>query len=387
MQKEKLIIVFTVLVEVIGFGIVIPILPFYVTSFGVTPFVVTLLFASFSFFAFLSAPFLGSLSDRIGRRPVLLVSIFSTSVGWFVFASATSVPMLFVGRIIDGAAAGNFTIAQSYLVDIARDDKERATNLGIIGAAFGIGLIVGPLLGGILSNISHEFPFWVAGVLALANAITAYFFLPETHHDRGQHQRLTFNPLRPLYRATQDVTLRPLFLAWLLFALAFVTAQSVFALYSDAAFGFDSFKTGILFTVIGLFVALNQGILLKHFWLKRYSESSLEWGMLIVFGVGLLLMGSGVVWFFYLSLPFYALGQAVLRVVITSQVAGAADPSIKGETLGILSALMSAAMIAGPLIGGALFEIDPHTPFFVGVCFVALAIINKTHRSSAGTVR
>jgi len=383
MQKEKIIIVFTVLVEVIGFGIVIPILPFYVTSFGVTPFVVTLLFASFSFFAFLSAPFLGSLSDRIGRRPVLLVSIFSTSIGWFVFASATSVPLLFLGRIIDGAAAGNFTIAQSYLVDIAKDEKERATNLGIIGAAFGVGLIIGPLLGGILSNISHAFPFWIAGALALANSIMAYFFLPETHHNRGGRERLTFNPLRPLYRAVQDRSTRPLFLSWLLFALAFVTAQSVFALFSDSVFGFDSFKTGMLFTAIGVFVAVNQGLLLKHFWLKRYSESSLEWGMTIVFGVGLLLMGSGVLWFFFLSLPLYALGQAILRVVITSQVAGTADPSVKGETLGILSALMSAAMIVGPLIGGSLFEIDPHIPIFVGAGFMALAMFNKVKRARA----
>src|SRR4030042_4619273 len=111
MQRQKLIILSTVLVDVIGFGIVIPILPFYVTEFGVSALVVTLLFASFSFFSFFSSPFLGSLSDRIGRRPVLCISILSTAVGWFVFASAQSVLMLFVGRIIDGAAAGNFTIA------------------------------------------------------------------------------------------------------------------------------------------------------------------------------------------------------------------------------------------------------------------------------------
>jgi MFS transporter, DHA1 family, tetracycline resistance protein len=161
MQKEKIVVLFTVFVDVIGFGIVIPILPFYVGSFGASPFVITLLFASFAFFSFLSSPFLGALSDKIGRRPVLIASITSTAVGWFVFASATSIPLLFLGRIIDGAAAGNFTVAQGCLIDLARDDKERSANLGMIGAAFGVGFMIGPFLGGLLSTVSHSFPFLV----------------------------------------------------------------------------------------------------------------------------------------------------------------------------------------------------------------------------------
>src|SRR5579862_3732043 len=159
MKREKLIIVFTVFVDVIGFGIVIPILPFYVSSFGASPVTITMMFASFSLCAFLSSPFLGALSDRIGRRPVLLISILSTAIGWIVFASANSIVFLFLGRIIDGCAAGNFTTAQSYLVDISRDEKERSANLGIIGATFGIAFIVGPLMGGVLSKVSHAFPF------------------------------------------------------------------------------------------------------------------------------------------------------------------------------------------------------------------------------------
>lgn len=380
MEKVKLIIIFTVLVEVIGFGIVIPILPFYVTSFGASPFIVTLLFASFSFFAFLSAPFLGALSDRIGRRPVLIVSIFSTAIGWFVFASANSMLFLFIGRIIDGAAAGNFTIAQSYLVDIAKDEKERATNLGYIGASFGIGLMIGPFIGGLLSTFGHSMPFWFAGVLALCNSIIAYFVLPETLKDLDHRTSVQFNPVTPLVKAYRSLQLRPYYVGWLLFALSFVTVQSVFALYSDKEFGFDSFSTGMLFASIGVIVALNQAVFLKRIWLKYFSESLLEWGMLIVFGVGLLFLGSGNLILFYMSLPLYALGQAILRVVITSQVAGRSDPAVKGETLGILAALMSLAMIVGPLIGGALFEINEHSPMLISFCFVCIALINKTKR-------
>lgn len=159
MQREKSIILFTVLVDVIGFGIVIPILPFYVTEFGVSPTVVTLLFASFSLFSFISAPVFGAWSDRIGRRPVLILSIFSTAVGWFVFAGAQAVWMLFLGRIIDGAAAGNFTTAQSYMADISKSDSERTKNIGLVSAVFGVGFLLGPIVGGILSKVSHSFPF------------------------------------------------------------------------------------------------------------------------------------------------------------------------------------------------------------------------------------
>ena len=145
-MNKKSIILLTVLIDVLGIGIIIPVLPFYVESFGASAFIVTMLFAVFSLFSFFSAPLLGAWSDRIGRRPVLIVSIASTALGWLVFAAATSIYWLFIGRIIDGLAAGNFPIAQSYLVDIAKTGKERTTNLGLIGAVFGIGLIVGPLL-------------------------------------------------------------------------------------------------------------------------------------------------------------------------------------------------------------------------------------------------
>ncbi len=175
MQREKLIVLFTVFVDVIGFGIVIPILPFYVGTFGASPFVITLLFASFAFFAFLSSPLLGALSDKVGRRPILIVSIVSTALGWIVFAGATSIPFLFLGRIIDGMAAGNFTVAQGSLVDMARNEKERSSNLGLIGAAFGVGFMIGPLLGGVLSTVSQSFPFWCAGGLATLNALLAFF--------------------------------------------------------------------------------------------------------------------------------------------------------------------------------------------------------------------
>jgi len=374
MQREKLVVLFTVFVDVIGFGIVIPILPFYVGSFGASPFMITLLFASFAFFAFLSSPFLGALSDKIGRRPVLIASITSTAVGWFVFASASSIPLLFLGRIIDGAAAGNFTVAQGCLIDLARDEKERSANLGLVGAAFGVGFMIGPFLGGLLSTVSHSFPFWCAGGLAALNTTLAYFFLPETHRRRDPHARISFNPLAPLARAALNKKLRPYFSSWLFFAVSISAAQSIFALYGKHAYNFDAFSTGLIFTSTGVLAALNQTLLLRRVWLKYFTEARLEIIMTIMLGVSFVLFGSDILPLFYLALPLFATAQSVQRVVITSEVTGRVDPLMKGEALGILTSLMAASMVIGPIIGGALFEIHDGYPYFFGALLMLVSL-------------
>jgi multidrug resistance protein len=374
MKKEKIIILLSVMTDVIGFGIVIPILPFYVTEFGVSPSTIALMFATFSFFAFLSSPMLGAWSDRIGRRPVLILSIASTAIGWMVFASAQSVWMLFLGRAIDGMAAGNFTTAQSYMVDISRDEKERTANLGIIGAAFGMGFILGPLIGGVLSNVSHAFPFWMAGALAGTNAVSAYFFLPETHHKRDPQKPMSFNPLAPLVRAAQDKKLRPLYFTWSFFAFAIVTSQTVFGLFAKDVFGFSAFQTGLLFTCVGVVIVVNQGFLLPKFWTVKFSTSKLEMTMLFALAAASFLVATEMLPLFYISLILSGTGQAILRVLITGEAAAASDPARKGETLGILSSLMAAYMVAAPILSGFLYEINHTFPYLLSAFLLLLGI-------------
>ena len=364
MFSKKSIIIFTVFVDVLGLSIVIPTLPYYVQSFGASPFVITLLFSVFALFSFFSAPLLGTLSDRIGRRPVLLISIASTAIGWIIFALAGNLFFLFLGRIIDGLAAGNFSTAQSYLVDISKDDKERTANLGVIGAIFGLAFIIGPLFGGLLSSISIHFPFWTVAFLATFNLILAYFNLPETHHRRDLTKKIELNPLAPIARAFRNPKLLPGFIAFFLFGIAVAGQQSIFTLYLDKIFHYGSFTAGLFMTGVGVVISLNQGLLLKRFWLKYFKEKNLELIMLLVFAVGFFLLSTSLLGIFIIGVVLITFGQSVLRVVMTSQMVASGGQS-HGEVLGVLTSVMSVSMIIGPMGAGWLFGYFPHLPFII----------------------
>src|SRR5438552_10703272 len=182
MKRSPLLVIFiTVFIDLIGFGIVIPVLPYYAegTKFGATPTQVGLLFASYSVMQLVFAPVLGRLSDKHGRRPILLMSLLGTAMGFLILGFATTLWMLFVGRIIDGISGGNISTAQAYIADVTTKEN-RATGMGVIGAAFGLGFVFGPAIGGILSRWGVNVPFLFAGGLAFANAILLYFTLPDT---------------------------------------------------------------------------------------------------------------------------------------------------------------------------------------------------------------
>ncbi len=380
MSKEKSIIIFTVAIDVIGLGIIIPVLPVYDEAFGISAFSVALLFSAYSLFSFLSSPFLGALSDKIGRRPVLIGSIASTSLGWFIFALGRSLPLLLLGRIIDGLAAGNISTAQSSISDIAKDPKERAGNLGIIGMIFGLGFVAGPFLGGLLSRVSHSFPFIFVGCLSLANVILAYFFLPETNKNIDHHKKITWNPLKPLITASKNLHLRTLYLVWFMFNVIAVGANTIFALFLGKSYGFSPFTTGMFFTGIGLILALNQGYLLKNFWLKKFKEKQLILLMLGFFSFGYLLMSIHSIYIFILGMIFSALGQSVLGVAMTSEIVGEADIKERGEAVGVLSAIGSAANIIAPIISGLAFQYHHNYPYLLSsfLSILAFTIFYKT---------
>ena len=181
MSRPLLVIFLTIFVNLVGFGIIIPLLPFYAGTFGASPFVVGLLFASFSLAQLVASPLLGELSDRWGRRPVLILSLIGTAVSFAMLAVAQSLAMLFAARIVDGLSGGNITTARAYIADVT-EEENRAKAYGVLGAAFGLGFIVGPALGAAFSHISYTAPIWAAAAITLIATVLAWLWLPETVH-------------------------------------------------------------------------------------------------------------------------------------------------------------------------------------------------------------
>ncbi len=367
-MKTKILLLTTIFIDVIGLGIIIPVLPFYVQGFGVSDTVVTILFAIYALLSFLSAPLLGSLSDRIGRRPILVISIASSAIGWLVFASAKSIGLLFLGRIIDGLAAGNITSAQSALADIAKTDKERTVNMGLFGALFGIGFIVGPAIGGALSHISTTAPFYFVGILATLNAIFAFFFLPETHKTKQADKKISYNPFIPIRDGLALPEMRKIFATWFIFGIALSLQQSSFSLYLANAFGMNASTIGLMFGGIGILILINQLVLLRKVWFKLGTPRAIGQIMFVVFGVGMILQAVPFGLALIVGLVATTLSQGTLRAIYGGLIASA-SPEKRGEYIGISSSLMSLSMVLGPLI--ATFFVARHP----GLSFVIAGIL------------
>src|SRR5260370_392317 len=273
MKRSPLLVIFiTVFIDLIGFGIVIPVLPYYAegTHFGATPSQVGLLFASYSVMQLVFAPVLGRLSDKYGRRPVLLVSLLGTALGFLMFGFATTLWMLFLGRIIDVISGGNISTAQAYIADITTKEN-RAKGMGLIGAAFGLGFIFGPAIGGILSRWGINVPFLFAGSLAFGNAILLYFTLPETVPP--EHPSPVSPAAGPAWRQLID-SLKPprlgfVLTIYFLSIVAFSIMTTVFSLFLMFRLGYDAFHNGWVFAFVGIVSSIIQGgfigLLVKRF--------------------------------------------------------------------------------------------------------------------------
>ncbi len=379
--SPKFSVLLTVFIGVLGIGIIIPILPFYIESYDVGAVVVTSFFSIFAFCAFLAGPVLGVLSDRFGRRPVMILSNLATSIGWLIFASAGSLFWLFVGRIIEGLASGNISAANSYLSDISKDAKDRASNLGLLGAVFGIGFIIGPAIGGFLSRISSGFPFYFAAFLSLFATLLSIFVLPESLKEKSK-LKLSINPFRPLLRTLSKKNLRHYFVVWIFFNFGISMMQAVFALYLFSAFGFRETGSSLILAVVGLIIALNQGLLLRKFWIKNFKERDLMYYGLLILGLAFAFFSIGYLWVFLVGLLLNAFSQSILRIVVTSEVAGMCEESVRGETLGVLTSLSSLCMTLAPLLAGVLFEMNIKIPFILAsiICVFAFGIVYVERR-------
>src|SRR5437868_12839810 len=253
--RPLFIIFLTIFVNLVGFGIIIPLLPFYAETFGASPLVIGLLFAVFSLCQLVAAPALGDFSDRYGRRPVLIFSLAGTVVSFVMMAMAHSVAMLFAARIVDGLSGGNISTARAYVADIT-EPKDRARAYGIIGAAFGLGFILGPALSGVLAGISYAAPIWAAAGITLVATAMAWLWLPETVH---RARAGTGNPFRYLPALVRRPAVRRILNIDFMYWMAFATFQTTFSLFVARRFGFGVSKTGYFFAAFGLLGAVIQG--------------------------------------------------------------------------------------------------------------------------------
>ncbi len=366
-----------VFVDLLGFSLILPLLPFYAETFGASPTMVGFLVASYAVAQLFGAPILGGLSDRYGRRPVLFVSIVGTAVGFVLFGLAGSLWMLFASRILDGITGGNISVAQAYVSDVSTPEN-RARNFGLIGAAFGLGFILGPAMGGFLSRWSYTLPVFIGAGMATLNAVAVLFLLPESvapelrSHARTRPWREMSAGMRHLMSADRaGGLLRVRFF----YGLAFATFETIFPLYAQYRLSLNAEKTGYVLAYVGITIVIVQGGLVGRV-SRRFSENGLILGMLALMAGGLAAWGFaptvGVLLVVLLPISF---AGGVFGAVSRSALSHSVDSTDVGSVLGVSASLDSLTRALSPSLGGALLgHVGAWAPGLFGAAVLVLVL-------------
>lgn len=358
LSKRRLATVFvTVFIDVLGFGLILPLLPYYATRFGADTVAIGLLTAAYPAAQIFGGPLLGRLSDRYGRRPILIVSILGTAVSFLILGWANTLWMLFIGRLLDGLTGGNFTVAQSYIADVTTA-RDRARGLGLTGAAFGLGFIIGPAAGGLLSTFGQSVPAFVAAGIALANAVQVFFFLPESLTPERKASLTTNHKGVVTVSRLVEAFRRPLFGDILGlrfgFGLAFATFQTMFSLWGLTHLNLDPQTIGLLLAYVGVLSAVVQFALIAPL-TRRYSEGLLLTATLGVAGVFLTLWGvSPSIPLLLVVLTPLCFAIGIQNTVSQSVLSKSVSPAEVGGAFGLSAAIQSIGSIIAPIIGGVI---------------------------------
>lgn len=355
-RREHTIISIIKITEVLGFSLILPLLPFYAQEMGAGPWQVGLILATFSLFQFISAPIMGKLSDSYGRRPLLILSQLSTLISFIVLGFANSLALIFISRAIDGILGSNYTIAQAYLTDIT-PAKDRTRIFSISGVAFSIGFFIGPALGGYLSQFSYSLPSFLAAAVTAITILTTYLYLPETIKQKQDFQwSWDIFKLNQFKLLTAEAKISFPLWEFFLYVLTHGIFTSNFALYAERQIGMNASDIGYLFAIIGASSILMKLIILPQL-LKILSENKLRViGALSVISALSMTPFIYTKWLATLSIVLFAFGASNLRPSLISHISKQSDDKSYGATMGIANSLGSISNIVGPLIGGFLLQ-------------------------------
>ncbi|MEO5722511.1 MAG: MFS transporter [Chthoniobacterales bacterium] len=379
-RSPLFVLFFTVFIDMVGFGIIIPVLPLYAVNFQASPIQIGWLTGIYSGMQIIFTPILGRLSDRFGRRPVLMLSLAGTALGFFLMGLANTLTLLFVARIIAGITGGNIAIPQAYIADVTTPET-RSKWMGMIGAAFGLGFTFGPMIGGIMSRISYSAPFYFAAGLAAANVVLLYFILPESlpkEHRVKPHEDAS--PIE-VFRHGSGWMFGLVVAIYFFLIAGFSIMTTLFALFTARRFGYDAHANGYLFGFIGIVTVIVQGGLIGRL-VKMFGETNLaRTGVLLTAAsLALLPLCGNLTWLLIACLGL-SCGSGFASPPLNGLASQMVDRSWQGRALGVMQSAGSTARLLGPLLGGALLMLDLNkplthygeTPFYAAavLCFIA----------------
>lgn len=386
-NRQMMTIFLVVFIDLLGFGIILPLLPYIAEKYSATPVVIGLLSGAYSLFQFISGPILGRLSDRYGRKKLLIISQLGSMAGYVLLALAGSLPLLFLSRIIDGITGGNISIAQAYMADVT-DKKTRAKGMGLLGAAFGIGFMFGPAIGGYLSKYGFAAPAYFAAGISLLSTLATTVFLRETVNTKlakdSPRTAMTFTEFKKVLKTPP---IRTLLLVFFLLSLGFSGMQGTYALFVQAKFGWGPTQVGYIFALIGIVAIITQVKILSLATSKFGEYQTLVWSVLIL-AAGFGLIGStSYLPLFIIGNALIPLGNSLANPTLTAIATESIPPAEYGETLGLLQSSGSLGRIFGPIAAGAIFAAFNHNaPMLISATiFIAIAflVVPKLKKSRA----
>ena len=375
-----------VFIDFAGFGLVIPILPFWAERLGANSFGVGLVLTVYALAQFVFTPLLGTLSDRHGRRRVILTSLVIEAVSFALTALAASLPWLLIARLVGGAGASNIGSAQAVVADVTSPER-RARGMGAIGAAIGLGFVVGPAVGGLLASAGPSVPFWAATVVALLNAALVARFLPETRRRRRRRGvtgaawrgRGPGALLAGWHYAVEYPAIARLVAVNLLFTVAFSGMETVFPLFTQHVFSWSARQAetgnGYIFTYVGVVVVLMQGGLVGRL-ARQFGERRLLFGGLALLALGLALLPFGTALApLLLAIGIVAVGDGAISPSVSALLSFASPAEAQGATLGLSQGMGGLGRVVGPLLAGATFALGAGVPFVVGAALALAALV------------